>query len=198
MNKELKELLDSINAKKQEVRDHCREGKIEDAGKAKEELKLLQAKFDLLYDLEEKKVEDMQKQTVAGTVKKITDNAKNITGAFINAIKAAVGKGDLSAEDKEILNSMNEEKDEDGVLTVPKDIRTAVKELRRSEDALETLVNVERVKTLSGNRVIEQNADQTPFDNVDEEAEFPESSTPQFKKVEYKVKKKGGILKITQ
>ena len=198
MNKELKELLDSINAKKQEVRDHCREGKIEDAGKAKEELKLLQAKFDLLYDLEEKKVEDMQKQTVAGTVKKITDNAKNITGAFINAIKAAVGKGDLSAEDKEILNSMNEEKDEDGGLTVPKDIRTAVKELRRSEDALETLVNVERVKTLSGNRVIEQNADQTPFDNVDEEAEFPESSTPQFKKVEYKVKKKGGILKITQ
>ena len=93
---------------------------------------------------------------------------------------------------------MNEGKDEDGGLTVPKDIKTAVKELRRSEDALETLVNVEPVKTLSGSRVIERYADQTPFDNIDEAAEFPDVSTPQFEKVDYKVKKKGGILKITQ
>lgn len=34
--------------------------------------------------------------------------------------------------------------------------------------------------------------------NIDEEAEFPDVSTPQFGKVDYKVKKKGGILKITQ
>lgn len=64
--------------------------------------------------------------------------------------------------------------------------------------ALETLVNVEPVKTLSGSRVIERYADQTPFDNIDEAAEFPDVSTPQFEKVDYKVKKKGGILKITQ
>ena len=74
---------------------------------------------------------------------------------------------------------MNEGKDEDGGLTVPKDIKTAIKELRRSEDALETLVNVEPVKTLSGSRVIERYADQTPFDNIDEAAEFPDVSTPQ-------------------
>jgi HK97 family phage major capsid protein len=104
----------------------------------------------------------------------------------------------LSDDDKEILNSMNEGADEDGGLTVPKDIRTAVKELRRSGDALETLVNVERVSTLSGSRVVERYADQTPFDNVDEAAEFPGISTPQFEKIEYKVKKKGGILKVTQ
>lgn len=198
MNEELKKLLDSIKAKKQEVRDLCKAGKIEDAGKAKEELKELQAQFDLLYDLEQDKLDDMQQQAAAGTAKKIVDQTKKIAGAFVNAIKAAVGKGDLSAEDKEILNSMNEGKDEDGGLTVPKDIRTAVKELRRSEDALETLVNVERVTTLSGSRVIERYADQTPFDNVDEAAEFPEVSTPQFEKIDYKVKKKGGILKVTQ
>lgn len=33
---------------------------------------------------------------------------------------------------------------------------------------------------------------------IDEAAEFPDVSTPQFEKVDYKVKKKGGILKITQ
>lgn len=198
MNKELRELLDSIKNKKQEVKDLCKAGKIEDAAKAKEELKDLQAQFDLLYDLEADKLDDMEDKAAAGTAKKVLDKTKNIANAFVNAIKAAVGKGALSDEDKEILNSMNEGKDEDGGLTVPKDIRTAVKELRRSEDALETLVNVEPVRTLSGSRVIERYADQTPFDNVDEAAEFPEVSTPQFEKIDYKVKKKGGILKVTQ
>lgn len=198
MNKELRELLDSIKNKKQEVKDLCKAGKIEDAAKAKEELKDLQAQFDLLYDLEADKLDDMEDKAAAGTAKKVLDKTKNIANAFVNAIKAAVGKGALSDEDKEILNSMNEGKDEDGGLTVPKDIRTAVKELRRSEDALETLVNVECVSTLSGSRVIERYADQTPFDNVDEAAEFPEVSTPQFEKIDYKVKKKGGILKVTQ
>ncbi len=198
MNEELKKLLDSIKAKKQEVRDFCNAGKIEDASKAKDELKNLQAQFDLLYDLEQEKLDTIHQQVEDGTAKKVLDQTKKITNSFINAIKAAVGKGDLSEDDKKILNSMNEEKDEDGGLTVPKDIRTAVKELRRSEDALENLVNVEHVTTLSGSRVIERYADQTPFDNVDEAAEFPEVSTPQFEKLDYKVKKKGGILKVTQ
>lgn len=198
MNEELKKLLDGIKNKKQEVKDFCKAGKIEDAAKAKDELKDMQAQFDLLYDLEAEQTEGMQQKAAAGTAKKVLDNTKNIAGAFVNAIKAAVGKKTLSDEDKEILNSMNEGTDEDGGLTVPKDIRTAVKELRRSEDALEPLVNVERVSTLTGSRVIERYADQTPFDNVDEAAEFPEVSTPQFEKIDYKVKKKGGILKVTQ
>lgn len=198
MNEELKKLLDSIKNKKQEVKDLCKAGKIEDAAKAKEELKDLQAQFDLLYDLEADKLDGMEGKVAEGTAKKVLDKTKNIANAFVNAIKAAVGKGALSDEDKEILNSMNEGTDEDGGLTVPKDIRTAVKELRRSEDALENLVNVEHVSTLSGSRVIERYADQTPFDNVDEAAQFPEVSTPQFEKIEYKVKKKGGILKVTQ
>lgn len=198
MNEELKKLLDSIKNKKQEVKDLCKAGKIEDAAKAKEELKDLQAQFDLLYDLEADKLDGMEGKVAEGTAKKVLDKTKNIANAFVNAIKAAVGKGALSDEDKETLNSMNEGTDEDGGLTVPKDIRTAVKELRRSEDALENLVNVERVSTLSGSRVIERYADQTPFDNVDEAAQFPEVSTPQFEKIEYKVKKKGGILKVTQ
>jgi len=197
MNEALKKLLDSIKNKKQEVKDLCSAGKIEDARKAKDELKDLQAQFDLLYDLEAEALENMEDKAAAGSAKKLVDKAKDITKAFVNAIKAGVGKSVLSDEDKEILNSMNEGSDEDGGLTVPQDIRTAIKELRRSEDALETLVNVERVTTLSGSRVMERYADQTPFDNVDEAAEFPDVSTPQFEKIEYKVKKKGGILKVT-
>ena len=143
MNEELKKMLDGIKAKKQEVRELCKAGKIEDAAKTKDELKELQAQFDLLYDLEQDKVEDMQQQAEAGTAKKLVDQTKKVTGTFVKALKAAAGKGILEEDDKEILNSMNEGTDEDGGLTVPQDIRTTVKELRRSEDALETLVNVE-------------------------------------------------------
>lgn len=197
MPKELMELLNSIKAKKQEVRDLCAKNKVEDARRAKEELKELQEKFDLLYDLEQEKHEDAEQKAKNGTAKKLEDKEKKNAIAFVNAIRAA-GKGSLSEEDKEILNAMREGTDEDGGLTVPQDIRTSVRELRRGEDALETLVNVEHVTTLSGSRVLEKHADQTPFDNVDEAAEFPEVSTPQFEKIDYKVKKKGGILKVTQ
>ncbi|MFG6393840.1 MAG: phage major capsid protein [Lachnospiraceae bacterium] len=198
MNEELKKLLDSIKNKKQEIRDLCAADKITEAAAAKDELKSLQEKFDLLYDLEEENLRSMEDKAKNGSANGIENQKDRGVTAFVNGIKAAVGKIVLSDEDKEILNAMKEGTDEDGGLTVPQDIRTSVKSLRRSEDALETLVNVESVSTLSGSRVIEKYAEQTPFDNVDEAAEFPEVSTPQFEKIDYKVKKKGGILKVTQ
>lgn len=201
MSKEMRELLNKINAKKAEIKALVADGKIEDATSAKEELKDLQKSFDILADLDDDDAQNAQQQaqqrtaqTVAGEKNGLAKQVK----AFTNAIKAAWKKTDISPEDKEILNAMSEGSDEDGGLTVPKDIKTKIKELRRSEDALETLVNVERVTTNSGSRVIEREADQTPFDNVDEAAEFPDVSTPQFENVDYKIKKKGGILKVTQ
>lgn len=200
MNKELRALLYAINAKKAEVRELVASKKLEEAKAAKEELRDLQAQFDILADLEDDDAEQAQqdaekgKGKVAGTI----DAAKQQITAFVNAIKAAHKKQPVSKEDAEILNAMSEGSDEDGGLTVPKDVKTKIKELRRSEDALETLVNVERVSTNSGSRVIEREADQTPFDNVEEAAEFPEVSTPQFDNIEYKIRKKGGILKVTR
>ena len=43
----------------------------------------------------------------------------------------------------------------------------------------------------------EVNADSVPFDTVDEESQFPDVATPVLKKVEYVIKKFGGILKAT-
>lgn len=201
MSKEMRELLNKINAKKAEIKALVADGKIKDAASAKEELKKLQASFDILADLEDDEAQQAQQQAAKGNAQ-TAGNEKNGLAkqikAFTNAIKAAWKKTEVTPEDREILNAMSEGSDEDGGLTVPKDIKTQIKELRRSEDALENLVNVERVTTKSGTRVIEREADQTPFDNVEEAAEFPEVSTPQFDSIDYKVKKKGGILKVTQ
>ena len=201
MSKEMRELLNKINAKKAEIKALVADGKIEDAASAKEELKKLQASFDILADLEDDEAQQAQQQAAEGNAQ-TAGNEKNGLAkqikAFTNAIKAAWKKTEVTPEDREILNAMSEGSDEDGGLTVPKNIKTQIKELRRIEDALENLVNVERVTTKSGTRVIEREADQTPFDNVEEGAEFPEVSTPQFDSIDYKVKKKGGILKVTQ
>ncbi|WP_432291569.1 phage major capsid protein [Clostridium baratii] len=199
MNKELRELLDKIKDKKAEVKNLVNENKLEEAKAAKDELKKLSDKFDLLYDLEEEK-QEKDKENIKDKAKerdKISNGKKEIN-AFVNAIKARLTESNISDEDKEILNQMSEGSPADGGLTVPQDIRTAVKELRRGEDALEELVNVETVTTLSGSRVIEVNSEETPFDNIDEKADFPEVDTPQFKQIEYKVKKKGGTLKVTR
>lgn len=201
MSKKLLDLLAQINSKKKEVKNLVAEDKLEEAQAAKEELIDLQKKFDLLADLEDEEREETEEEIKNGLKGKplnAKEKAKKIANAFVNAIKAGFKKEPVSADDMEVLNSMKEGSKADGGLVVPQDIRTDVKELRRSEDALETYVNVEPVKTLSGSRVIEVDAENTPFDNVEEEAEFPEESTPQFKNVDYKCKKKGGILKVTE
>lgn len=201
MNKELRELLDKINAKKAEVKNLINNDKVEEAKAAKGELVNLQAKFDVLYDLEdeaEEKIKDDIENENVTVISGAVNKGKELANAFVNAIKAGLTKKPVAEKDMEILNSMKEGTPEDGGLTVPQDIQTSIKELRRSQDALETLVNVETVSTETGTRVIEKAADQTPFDNVDEEAEFPDVSTPQFEKISYKVKKKGGILKVTR
>ncbi len=202
MPTELKELLNQINAKKTEVKKLINNNKIEEAKAAKEELINLQAKFDVLYDLEDEaknQIEDNIKNDNANIISGVANKGKEVANAFVNAIKAGLSKKPVAEKDMKILNnSMKEGTEADGGLTVPQDIQTSIKELRRSQDALETLVNVEVVSTESGTRVIEKAADQTPFDNVEEEAEFKEISTPQFAKISYKVKKKGGILKVTR
>lgn len=198
MSKELLELMNKIKAQKELVKNLVNENKIDEAKAAKEELKNLSDKFDVLYDLEAE-ADEAAKENIKNKAKKTEiSNSKKESNAFVNAIKARLTESNISDEDKTILNQMSEGSPADGGLTVPKDMRTEIKELRRGEDSLEDLVNVEPVTTLSGSRVIEVSAEETPFDNIDEAKDFPDVETPKFKNIEYKVKKKGGTLKVTR
>ena len=200
MNPELLKLLNAINAKKEEVKKFCTEDKLDEAEVAKEELKQMTNKFNLMYDLfndEEEQHKD-EIENGGGTTVTQPEDKKDSVKALTNVLKAVVSGQPVATKDLEVIDAMSEGSDPDGGLTVPKDISTKIKELRRSFDALEMLVNVEHVTTETGSRVIEKEADSTPFDNVDEAAEFGEISTPQFEKIDYKVKKKGGILKVTR
>lgn len=202
MNKKLQEMLNKINEKKAEAKKLLDENKIDEAKAVKKELEDLQTAFDIAKDIYDEEQEEAEDEIKNNKKKEVKDKKPNVVQAFVNVIKAGIFRTAPDAEDVAVLNMMTEQDPvggkSDGGVTVPQDIRTEIKELRRSEDALETLVNVEPVSTLTGSRVIEVNADQVPFDNVEEAAQFPEVETPQFKTLDYKVKKKGGILKVTR
>lgn len=211
MNKEMQKLLKAINDKKNEVKSLVAEGKMDEAKKAKAELVELQDKFNLLADLDDDDMDDIKDKMETGRVKDVTGGAtdpkakKNaLVKAFVNIVKCGFLKTEPNEEDfrvyKDALTSDTTAGDNGEVgigVTIPEDIRTEIVELRRSGDNLEQYVNVEPVATKSGTRNVEVDAESTPFDNVEETADFPEMDEPHFEPVEYKIKKKGGILKMT-
>ena len=205
MNEELRKLLKQINDKKNEIKSLVAEGKLDKAREAKGKLKELQDKFDLLFDLDEEEREDIKDKIDKGTARVVGGekaDKKNLVKSFVNIVKAAFLKTNPDDADvkvyKDALTSEASMEDEKGIgVTIPEDIRTDIKELRRSDDNLEQYVNTEGVTTKSGTRNIEVDAESVPFDNVDEAADFPEMDEPKFRQIEYKIKKKGGILKIT-
>ena len=73
MNKKLRALLDSINAKKQEVQDLAEAGKLTEAQAAKDELQQLQQKFDLLAD-----VMDAHKDNVGAEPHQVIDQQQTV------------------------------------------------------------------------------------------------------------------------
>ena len=211
MNKEMQKLLKQINDKKNAVRSLANEGKMDEAKKAKAELVELQDKFNLLADLEDDDLDGIEGSLNNGRAKDITGGAvdkaskkKNLVKAFVNIVKCGFLKREPDEADvtvyKDALSSdTTANKDEEmGIgVTIPEDIRTDIIELRRSDDNLEQYVNVEGVTTKSGSRNIEVDAESVPFDNVEEEADFPGMDEPKFKAIKYAIKKKGGILKLT-
>ena len=208
MNEELKKLLKKINDKKNEVKSLVNDGKLDKAKTAKEELKELQNKFDLLYDLDEGERGGIEDKINGGTAKQVGGekkvDKKNLVKAFVNIVKAGFLHKKADEADLEVYkNALTSDTTagsggEVGIgVTIPEDIRTDIIELRRASDNLEQYVKVEGVVTKTGTRNIEVDAESTPFDNVEEAADFPEMDEPEFVAVEYKVKKKGGILKMT-
>lgn len=182
MSNELKQLLASINAKKEQVKDLCEIGKLDEAQEVKDAMKKEQQQFELLYDLEDEKKEGIPENAQ----KPMDQRSKDSVHVFAEAARAGFPK-----------NQMSEGSDPDGGYTVPQDIQTQINELRESRDSLRELVTVETVKTLSGSRVFKKRTQQTGFTKVGEGAAIGGKDTPQFKILEYKIEKYAGYFGVT-
>ena len=207
MNKKARELMKQINDKKNAIRGLQGQGKTQEMKDQMNELRQMQEEFEMMMELDEdekegieNQIKDGEEREVSGEKKKYTK--KQIAKAFVNQIVCGLRKTKMTEEDREIMTSvqdaMSEGSDADGGFTVPSDIQTDIHELRRTSDDLEQYVNREPVTTKDGSRVFEIDADATPWKDVEEGAEFQEEATPQFRKIVYKITKKGGILKVTR
>lgn len=183
---DLQKLLDAINAKKLEVQNLVKADKLEEAKAAKEELKKMQDKYDILADMEDGQAEGMTKglENAAG-VKAVTATKGDSIHEFANAAR------------HHFKNAMNEGTAADGGYTVPQDIQTKINEYKEAKFSLKKLVRVENVGTNTGRRIFKVKASHTGFSSVNEGAAIGQKATPTFSKIDYTIDKYAGILPVT-
>ena len=87
-----------------------------------------------------------------------------------------------------IQNALSSTTGADGGLLIPADQRTAIIELKRQYKSLRNLVSTESVTTLTGTRVIEQDAENTPFEEVAESGKIKDLANPKWIPIAYSIK----------
>ena len=180
MNEKLRELLDAINEKKLLVQKLAEDGKLEDARKAKDELKEMQEKFDLLKDV-------LDAPTPKNNIKPVPVEPEDSVKAFADAARNGF----------RLSNTMSEGSKADGGYTVPEDIQTRINMRRSSRFSLIDLVDVETVTTEKGSRVFKKRSQQTGFTKVGEAGKIGKKDTPQFEIMEYEISKFAGWFGLT-
>lgn len=194
MTREERELRAQLAQLKNEARTLVDEGKIKEAQAKADEAKSIQAKIDLIRDIES--IEDSAGNPINGEEKDKAEEEKQYKAAFCKALK---GKN-LTEAEASMLDSkaaLSEGTAADGGLIVPQDIQTKINEYKRTLIDLSQLATIEGVTTLSGSRVLEKLATMTPFENItDDTADIDEMVNPQFEQVTYSIKKYAGWLPI--
>ncbi|MDO3680424.1 phage major capsid protein [Paenibacillus ehimensis] len=209
MTKELRALLQKLDTAKQEVRSLLAEDKTQEAKGKMDEVRSLQAKIDLQRELE-----DTEARGLGG--RELNDNGnveerdmKELESEYTGILLRAIRRREISGEQRSVIREyerravMNEGgtnpaiPDGDVGLVVPQDIQTQINTLMREWNDLSEYVTVENVTALSGSRVLETDADMTPFADVDEYGNIPQTDNPKFTPISYAVKKRAGFLPLT-
>ena len=209
MTKELRALLQKLDGMKQEVRSLMAEDKVTEAKAKMDEVRALQSKIDLQRELE-----DTEARGLGG--KELNDNGdveerdiKELETEYTGIVLRGIRRQRISDEMRSVISEyerravMNEGgtnpaiPDGDSGIVVPKDIQTQINALMRDWNDLSPYVTVENITALSGSRVLETDADMTPFADMDEYGTVPETDNPKFTPVNYKVKKRAGYLPLT-
>ncbi|MFB0845758.1 phage major capsid protein [Paenibacillus oleatilyticus] len=209
MTKELRAMLAKLDTMKQEVRTMLAEDKTTEAKAKMDEVRSLQTKVDLQRELE-----DTEARGLGG--RELNDNGnveerdmKELESEYTDILLRAIRRREISGEQRSVIREyerravMNEGgtnpaiPDGDVGLVVPKDIQTQINTLMREWNDLSEYVTVENVTALSGSRVLETDADMTPFADVDEYGNISQTDNPKFTPISYAVKKRAGFLPLT-
>lgn len=209
MTKELRALLQKLDNAKKEVRTFLNEDKTQEAKDKMEEVRSLQTKVDLQRELEETEARGLGGHELDDNGNTVERDMKELEQEYRGIFLRGIRRQRISDEMRSVINEyerravMNEGNtnpaipDGDSGIVVPQDIQTRINELMRDWNDLSQYVTVENVSTLSGSRVLESDADMTPFADVDEYGVIAATDNPKFTPINYKVKKRAGYLPLT-
>lgn len=179
MNKELLELLDSINEKKTLIRNLVHEGKTDEAAAEKEKLIKMQKDFDTLKDLDDVTPAPKNPKPVKTTPE------DTVEAKFANAAR------------KGFRNAMTESVNADGGYTVPVDISVKIEKLREAKYSLDKLVRHVSVTTESGERTLRSKKKHKGFYKVGEMGKYKATDQPEYFRQKYEIQKYGGYLPVS-
>lgn len=209
MTKELRALLKKLEDAKQEVRSLLAEDKVTEANEKMEEVRSLQAKVDLQRELEETEARGLGVRELNDDGNAEERDMQELEKEYTDIVLRGIRRRPITEEMRSVIREyerravMNEGgtnpviPDGDVGIVVPQDIQTRINELMRDWNDLSQYVTVENVTALSGSRVLETDADMTPFADVDEYGAIQEIDNPKFTPIKYSVKKRAGFLPLT-
>lgn len=209
MTKEMRALLQKLENAKQEARTLIMEDKTEEAKKMMPEIRSLQEKVDMQKELDEVENRDFGGREYKEGGQGEERDMKELEAEYRSIFLQGIRRKRITEEQRSVIRDyekravMNEGgtnpaiPDGDSGIVVPQDIQTRINELMRDWNDLSQYVTVENVTTLSGSRVLETDADMTPFADVDEYGNIQETDNPKFTPISYKVKKRAGYLPLT-
>lgn len=207
MSKELREMLSRLETMKAEVRSFMGADKMEDAEKRMNDVRELQKKVDIQRALEESESRSLPPGQEHGGDPEQRE-FKELETEYRDIWMRAVRRREVSGEQRSVIREYEQravmheggatgQTDGDSGLIVPQDIQTQINTLTRQFNDLSQYVHVEQVTTLSGSRVLEKLGTMTPFAEIEEYGIIPQMDNPKFQKIAYQVRKRGGILPLT-
>lgn len=182
MNKKLLALLNSISEKKTEIKNLVDADKLDEAKAAKEELKALQDKFDIMKDIED---DDEATNNVTATATPVADDKKASVKNFADNVRSLR------------TNTMTEGVDANGGYTVPADTQTKINKYKETHRSLRDLVTVENVTSNKGSRVYETKTAVKGFKKVAEDGSIEAIGNPTFEQVTYEIADYAGYLPVS-
>lgn len=182
MNKKLLALLNSISEKKTEIKNLVDADKLDEAKAAKEELKALQDKFDIMKDIED---DDEATNKVTATATPVADDKKVSVKNFADNVRSLR------------TNTMTEGVDANGGYTVPADTQTKINKYKETHRSLRDLVTVENVTSNKGSRVYETKTAVKGFKKVAEDGSIEAIGNPTFEQVTYAIADYAGYLPVS-
>lgn len=207
MTKELRALLEQLETMKGEVRSFLMKDEVDNADKRMNDVRSLEKKVEIQRALEEGEERDYNPGREHGDPQEKRSD-EELETEYRSIFLKGIRRRGISSEERSVIREYEQravmheggasgQTDGDSGLIVPKDVQTQINKVMRSFNDLSQYVNLQNVNTLSGSRVLEKNEDMTPFQLVEEYGIIPNIDNPKFQNIAYAVKKRAGILPIT-